>query len=160
MLLYMLECTTLHKAEEKPMLSSLRQGGLRYVAVQSGKSCQRSARKSRAASKHMYLCCALMMRRTRRLTADRIHPLRREGSCRFAQTTCMKELPFPSSHEPVWQLQPTFYRRICFLFFTSASGVLQNKLETLCLCLWFLKCVLTFHLANYAGQTTDYFPSD
>lgn len=75
MLLYMLECTTLHKAEEKPTLSSLRQGGLRYVAVQSGKSCQRSARKSRAASKHMYLCCALMMRRTRRLTADRIHPL-------------------------------------------------------------------------------------
>lgn len=34
------------------MLSSIRQGGLRYVAVQSGKSCQGSARKSRAASKH------------------------------------------------------------------------------------------------------------
>ncbi|KAG8008494.1 hypothetical protein GBF38_019679, partial [Nibea albiflora] len=69
--IHMLQCTTLQKAAQKPMVSFHRQGGLGYVAVccqgqqQPGKSCQRSARKSRAATKHTYLCCALMMRKNK-----------------------------------------------------------------------------------------------
>ncbi len=78
--IHMLKCITLQEAAGKPILSFHRQGGLRCVAVccqgqqQPGKSCQKSARKSRAATKHMYLCCAVMMRKTRPIMADRIHP--------------------------------------------------------------------------------------
>ncbi|KAK9537094.1 hypothetical protein VZT92_006830 [Zoarces viviparus] len=40
-----------------------------------GEAVRRVPAKPGAASKHTYLCCEVMMRKTRRIMADRIHPL-------------------------------------------------------------------------------------
>lgn len=40
-----------------------------------GKAVTKVPKKSQAATKHMYLRCALMMRKTRQIVADRIHAL-------------------------------------------------------------------------------------
>lgn len=60
-----LKCTTLQEAVAKPTLSFCRQGGLVCAALRCqgqqhpGKSCQKSARKSWAATKHSACICAV-----------------------------------------------------------------------------------------------------
>lgn len=136
--IHMLQCTTLQKAAQKPMVSFHRQGGLRYVAVccqgqqQPGKSCQKSGRKSRAATEHTYPCCALMMREnTARsgligsILSMEVSACTTEGELPVNSDKLYEETPIsqqPQDYMTAWTTSSTFL---------SAWGVLQNKLSVL-----------------------------
>lgn len=131
----MLQCTTLQKAAQKPMVSFHRQGGLRYVAVccqgqqQPGKSCQKSARKSRAATRHTYLCCALMMRKNKArsgligsILSMEISACTTEGELPVHSDKLYEETPIsqqPQDYMTAWTTLSTFF--ICLRGFTEQT---------------------------------------
>lgn len=75
---HMLQCTTLQKAGEKPMLSFHRRGGLRYVAALPGKAAtwEKLSEKCQKLTGSHQTCVSVLCTDDEENKADRIRPLR------------------------------------------------------------------------------------